>query len=133
MPIQINGDLTGPEADQLRAVLAGQADYFSARVFVDGRFLTLLVALPGAAPPAPEPEAPAFVSAVQKRKVGWPGGTVARPVPVSTGVQSAEATTPGNETWERVFDPNAVEPKPKFGGDEIIVGDPDVPAPVEEP
>jgi hypothetical protein len=29
MAIQINGDLTGPESDNLRAVLDGTADFFS--------------------------------------------------------------------------------------------------------
>lgn len=120
MSVQIPCDLTGPENDQLRAVLIGQADFFSARVYVEGRYLTLMVALEGAAPPRPSNDGLEPEPVVQRRKVGWPGGTVARPVPVSTGGQSAEASTPGNETWERVFDPNAVEPKP-HAQDEITV------------
>jgi hypothetical protein len=64
--IQIAG-LNGPDAGRLRAVLNGHADYFCARVNVNGRPLTVMVALEGgdaAAPPAPEPD----------RQDGYPDG-----------------------------------------------------------
>ena len=59
MAFTIPGDLTGPEADTLRAVLAGHEDFFSAAVTVNGRRLTVLVALQesaGQRRPAPKPD-----------------------------------------------------------------------------
>jgi hypothetical protein len=51
--ISLPFDIDGPSADQLRAVLAGQADYFSAPVIWNGTTLTFVVVLEGYDPAAP--------------------------------------------------------------------------------
>jgi hypothetical protein len=56
--ISLPFDIDGPSADQLRAVLAGQADYFSAPVIWNGRTLTFVVVLEGYDPAAPPERKP---------------------------------------------------------------------------
>jgi hypothetical protein len=77
MPISISdGSLTGAEADQLRAVLAGREDFISARLYINGRFLTFTLVAEGydpAAPVEPKPE-PESYDHSKRIKPGWPGG-----------------------------------------------------------
>lgn len=65
-------------------MLAGREDYFATRVMVNGRRLTVMVALEGHDPTAPpserEPATPEYDHS-KRIKPGWPGGSPA-PVPV---------------------------------------------------
>lgn len=89
--ISLPFDITGAEADQLRAVLAGQADYCSAAVTWNGRRLTVVVALEGYDPTAPQPERkPEKPSGYPPgyKKPGYPGGEPVRPS-IVTGVKES--------------------------------------------
>jgi hypothetical protein len=101
MPTALPFDLTGPEADKLRAVLDGQEDFFSATARWNGSTYTVLVAKEGAtAPTAPEPPKQDGYPA-SHWKPGSPQARAAARL-VTTGVTSAEpsAEVATNETTE---------------------------------